>query len=152
MISCFPWCWNVVKKLPMRVRSLLTPVASQIIQFQQVSVPVHRVNPGIQSKQVVEQKVARASLAGSQTEAKPDSISTVFSEMAHNEKVRADSTSLNPLGQRCLINHPLRHRLPRPQNPEDSRNSQSRISCHNFQPRRHLSMAESRTSFAPSSK
>lgn len=36
IISHFPWYLKVVKKLPMRIRSLLAPVASQLVHFHHV--------------------------------------------------------------------------------------------------------------------
>lgn len=48
-------------------------------------------------KQVVKQEVARTSVDEAQREAKPESIPTVFYEMAHNEKVPAEERSLDRL-------------------------------------------------------
>ena len=39
IISHFPWYLKAVKKLPIWLRSILVPVASQMVQFHHVSIP-----------------------------------------------------------------------------------------------------------------
>ena len=97
IISHFPWYLKAVKKLPLRLRVFLVPVASQLIHFHHVGISPHRNNYADLCIQVVEQQVAKTSNADAQAETKPESLPTVFYEMAHNDKVPVEEKSLDRL-------------------------------------------------------